>query len=127
LNWINLADLVLVHEQVIDATGGVHGIINPAALESALVRPFTSLGGEDMFPNLWSKVAALIHSIITFHPFADGNKRTALIAADVCLKLNGFKLVASEETAPFFWAIARGEKSLEEIITWLKAHTEVAQ
>ena len=127
MNWINLADLVLVHEQVIDATGGVHGIINPAALESALVRPFTSLGGEDMFPNLWSKVAALIHSIITFHPFADGNKRTALIAADVCLKLNGFKLVASEETAPFFWAIARGEKSLEEIITWLKAHTEVAQ
>ncbi len=127
MNWINLADLVLVHEQVIDATGGVHGIINPTALESALVRPFTSLGGEDMFPNLWSKVAALIHSIITFHPFADGNKRTALIAADVCLKLNGFKLVASEETAPFFWAIARGEKSLEEIITWLKAHTEVAR
>ncbi len=127
MNWINLADLVLVHEQVIDATGGVHGIINPAALESALVRPFTSLGGEDMFPNLWSKVAALIHSIITFHPFADGNKRTALIAADVCLKLNGFKLVASEGTAPFFWAIARGEKSLEEIITWLKAHTEVAR
>jgi len=59
LNWINLADLSLVHEQVIDATGGVHGIINPAALESALVRPFTSLGGEDMFPNLWSKLAAL--------------------------------------------------------------------
>ena len=127
MNWINLADLVLVHEQVIDATGGVHGIINPAALESALVRPFTSLGGEDMFPNLWSKVAALIHSIITFHPFADGNKRTALIAADVCLKLNGFKLVGSEGIAPFFWAIARGEKSLEEIITWLKTHTEVAR
>jgi len=57
----------------------------------------------------------------------DGNKRTALIAADVGLKLNGFKLVASEETAPFFWALARGEKSMEDIITWLKAQPEVAR
>ncbi len=45
---------------------------NPGGLESVLERPFTSLGGVALFPDLVSKVAALIHSIIAFHPFADG-------------------------------------------------------
>jgi len=69
VNWITLGELILIHERVIDETGGVHGITNPGALESALARPFTSIGGKDMFPGLVEKAAALIHSLIAFHPF----------------------------------------------------------
>jgi len=127
VNWLSLEELVLMHDQVIEATGGIHGIISPGRLESALARPFTSFGGQELFSNLWSKVAALIHSLIAFHPFADGNKRTALVAADVCLRLNGYRLVPSDEVEPFFWAIAWGEKELEEITAWLKTHTELWQ
>jgi len=83
LNWITIEELVLIHEWVIKETGGVHGITNPGGLESALTRPFTTFKGQGLFPDLWSKVAALIHSLVSFHPFADGNKRTALVAADV--------------------------------------------
>jgi len=77
-----------------------------------------------LFPDLVSKVAALIHSIIAFHPFADGNKRTALVAADVCLRLNGYRIVPSEEVEPFFWAVARGEREVDGIAQWLRSHTE---
>jgi len=124
LKWITLAELILIHEQVINATGGVHGVTNPGALESALIRPFTSFEGQTFFPTLWSKIAALIHSLIAFHPFADGNKRTALVAADVCLRLNGYRLHPSKTIEPFFWAIARGEKSILEITTWIEKHAE---
>jgi len=79
MNWITLLELALIHEHVIQETGGVHGITNPGGLESALARPFTTFGGVELFPNLISKVAALIHSLIAFHPFADGNKRTAKV------------------------------------------------
>jgi death-on-curing protein len=120
LNWITLEELILIHEQVIEETGGIHGVINPGGMESALARPFTTSGGQEMFPDLWGKVAALIHSIIAFHPFVDGNKRTALVAADVCLRLNGYRLIPSDEVEPFFWAIARGEKSVEEITKWIQ-------
>jgi len=96
--------------QVIEETGGVHGIMNPGGLEMALLRPFTVFEGKELFPDLWSKVVALIHSIIAFHPFVDGNKRTALVAADVCLRLNGYRLKPSEEVERFFWAIARGDQ-----------------
>ena len=124
MNWLSLPELVLIHERVIEETGGVHGVTNPGGLESALERPFTSFGGLAVFPDLVSKVAALIHGIIVFHPFADGNKRTALVAADVCLRLNGYRIVPSEEIEPFFWAVARGEKEIEQIAEWLKNHTE---
>jgi death-on-curing protein len=124
MRWISIEEILIIHELVIEETGGEHGVINPGALESALARPFTSFGGKDLFSDLWSKVAAMIHSIMAFHPFIDGNKRTALVAADVCLRLNGYRLTPSEEVEPFFWAIARGEKSIEEIAQWIKSHSE---
>jgi len=124
LNWISLEELILIHERVIAETGGIGGVGNPGALESAVARPFTAFGGTEAFPDLASKVAVLIHSVIAFHPFVDGNKRTALVAADVCLRLNGCRLVPSDEVEPFFWAIARGEKDMDQIAQWLRAHIE---
>lgn len=124
MNWISLAELALIHEQVIGKTGGMQGIINPGGLESALDRPFTAFGGVDLFPDIVSKTAALIHSVVMFHPFIDGNKRTALVAADVCLRLNGFRLVPSDDVEPFFWSVARGEQEIEAIVNWLTKHIE---
>lgn len=120
MNWITLEELLLIHEKVIEETGGVKGNVNYGAIESSLLRSFTAFDGKEMFPGLCDKIGALIHSIIAFHPFFDGNKRTALVAADVCLRLNGYRLVSSDVVEPFFWSIARGEQSLENIIVWLQ-------
>jgi death on curing protein len=124
VNWISLPELLLIHARVIDATGGVHGVINAGALESSLLRPFTSFGGRELFPAANDKIAALIHSIIAFHPFADGNKRTALVAADTVLRLNGRRIRPGPDVEEFFWSIARGEQTLESIAGWLTAHNE---
>jgi len=124
MKWITLDELLLVHARVLEQTGGAPGIVNPGGMESALVRPFTEFGGEALFPKPLDKVAALIHSVIAFHPFADGNKRVALVAADVCLRLNGYRLAPSDEVEPFFWSITRGEQSVEQIAQWLGGHTE---
>jgi death-on-curing protein len=123
VNWLTSDELAQIHARVVAETGGIQGITNPGGLESALARPLTSFGGVELFPDLLAKVAVLIHSLIAFHPFADGNKRTALVAADVCLRLNGCRLIPSTEVEPFFWAVARGERSLEEITEWLRTHT----
>ena len=124
MKWISIEDLVGIHEQVIAETGGAVGVSYPGGLEAALARPCSGFGEKEVFPDIQSKLAALIHSVISSHPFVDGNKRTALVAADACLRLNGCRLVPSEELEPFFWAIARGEKSVEEIADWIKVHTE---
>ena len=124
MNWISLKELLLIHELVTDETGGGHGITNPIALESVLLRPFSSFEGKKLFPDIWSKIAALVHSLIAFHPFIDGEKRTAFVAAEVVLKLNGYHIRPAIEHGAFFWAISHGEKSIEEIQDWLTIHAK---
>ena len=60
MNWLSWPELVLIHDRVIQETGGVHGITNPGGLESALARPFSSFGGNDLFPDMMSKVAGTL-------------------------------------------------------------------
>ncbi|MCX5831360.1 MAG: hypothetical protein NT140_05665 [Deltaproteobacteria bacterium] len=67
-----------------------------------------------------AKVTAQIDAICLYRPFAEGNKRTAPVAADVCLRLDGYRLLPSDKVESFFWSIARGEQQLEDSQAWLK-------
>jgi death-on-curing protein len=70
----------------------VEGLRDRALLESAVARPFHSAFGQDAYPTILEKGIALFHSLIANHPFADGNKRTAVTAFDHFLLANGFVL-----------------------------------
>ena len=120
MNWISSFELLLIHEKVIAETGGNKGVLNFGNLKAAVSRPFAAFGDQEVFPSLTAKIAAQIHAISSYHPFVDGNKRAALVAADVCLRLNGYRLAASVDLESFFWSIARGERSVEDIEAWLK-------
>ncbi|MBI5762859.1 MAG: type II toxin-antitoxin system death-on-curing family toxin [Planctomycetes bacterium] len=124
MNWISLEELLLLHARVVEASGGGGGVVHAGSLESALQRPFTQFDGVEHFATLHEKVAAMTHSIIAFHPFIDGNKRTALVAADVVYRLNGLRISPSKAVEDFFWSIARGEQDVPAIATWLAEHTE---
>lgn len=124
MRWLSTDELLLIHERVLQETTGAAGIIIHSGLESALARPFASFDGEELYPDLVGKVATFIHALITSHPFVDGNKRVVLVAGDVCLRLNGFRLVPLDDIEPFFWSVARGEHSVESIQDWLNRHIE---
>ncbi len=68
------------------------GVRDRALLESAAARPFHSAFGNDIFPTIGDKAAALFHSLIANHAFVDGNKRTAVTAFDHFLLANGLVL-----------------------------------
>jgi death-on-curing protein len=80
-----LAEAVAFNEAFI----GRRGVRDVGMLESALMRPSSSAFGQDAYPDLWSKAAALMHSIIRNHPFMDANKRTAVNLALAFLERNG--------------------------------------
>ena len=69
---------------------------DPGLLASAVMRPQTTAFGDDAYPTLWHKAAALFHSICSNHAFVDGNKRTAVVAAISMLNLNGYELRAEQ-------------------------------
>lgn len=92
-------------------------------LESAVARPATTVFGEDAYPSLELKAAALLHSLTTNHALVDGNKRLAWTATSVFLYLNGQYVDGPDDEAfEFVMAIAGGTLSdLDKIAEQLRA------
>jgi prophage maintenance system killer protein len=91
LEWLtSLATAIrTVHETAVRTGGGIEGEF-AGRLEAACARPFQAVFGEALYPTPVLKAAALFDGIITGHPFADGNKRTASLAAITLLAASGF-------------------------------------
>ena len=93
------------------------------ALESALAQPQMTFGGEDLYPTLVDKAAALGYALIKNHPFLDGNKRTGHAAMEVFLVLNGYEIRATvDEQEHVMLQVAANEIDREEFTAWLRTH-----
>jgi death-on-curing protein len=96
-------------------------------LSSAIARPRTTVFGEDAYPDLATKAAALFESLVRNHPLLDGNKRLAVVLTWTFLLNNGFRLEHTEDDAyDFTIAAASGELTLQEIREWLSSHLRPA-
>ena len=74
---IPLKEVEHIHKLLIDTFGGSHGVRDLSALLSALARPFQTFDNKELYPTPIDKAASLLESIVSNHPFIDGNKRTA--------------------------------------------------
>ncbi len=82
-------DIVAIHADQFGEFGGAQGVRDPGLLSSAVAQPCATFGGEFLHADLYDMAAAYLYHLAKNHPFVDGNKRTALIAALVFLDLNG--------------------------------------
>lgn len=92
-DWIHLSvEIVLeIHGELLAAFGGADGVRDRGLLESAVAAPQATFGGESPFSDLGEIAAAYLFYLCRNHPFLDGNKRTAMTAAIVFLRLNGIE------------------------------------
>jgi death-on-curing protein len=89
-------------------------------LETCALSPTASAGGADAYPTLPLKAAVLLHAIARYHPFADGNKRTATVAALFMLAVNGQRVTwDADEALEKIVAVAEGTLSKEDFAAWL--------
>ena len=123
IKYPTLDEVVAIHFRVTEKTGGSQGVRDWDLLASALGRPQATFGGQDLYPDLFLKAAALVQSLSSNHPFVDGNKRTALTTLEYFLHLNGIDLKASQREKVEFTLWAENEKpKLELIAGWIKKH-----
>lgn len=123
--FVPLEDVLVIHELIIEAGKGKAGIRDFSLLYSALFRPQASFGGEDLYPSLFDKASALVHSLLLNHPFNDANKRTALATTERFLNINGFIVTATQKQKVQFTLDIESKKlNLEGISKWLKSHTK---
>ena len=121
IRLISLAEALETHRRILEGSGGTAGVRDLGALESALAQPRMTFGGDDLYPGLLEKAAALGFSIIQNHPFLDGSKRAGHALMETLLVLNGFEISATvDEQERIVLAIASGESGREELIDWLR-------
>jgi len=120
---INNRQIMLLHEQLINETGGYPGLRDEGMLESALSAPFQEFQTFIPYPTIQQKAARLAFGLIVNHPFIDGNKRIGAHAMLTLLALNGIELEYTQnELSDIILLIAAGKASYEDLLAWILSH-----
>lgn len=124
MKYLTPENVIQIHYEIVEATGGSQGLRDLGLLESAIMRPQQTFAGKDLYPTLEVKAAALVHSLLLNHMFVDGNKRTATISMIEFLILNKKKFAATnKEIVDFALWVENSKPTIEEIASWIKEHT----
>ena len=120
---LTIEQILQLHALVLVKDCGAGGVRDVGRLDAAICVPTQVVFGEELSPDLFSKAAAVIRSVIADRPFVDGNKRTAILAGLTVLELNNYHFDAiSGELEDFAVRIATDHLSIAEIADWLRAH-----
>ncbi len=121
IQFLSLDEVEAIHQRLIDEFGGPPGLRDRGLLDSALHRPQTGY-----YEDLAEMAGALFESLIMNHVFLDGNKRVAFFAADVFLRLNGWRIVVDADAAHGFLIdlLERGECTFDRLAQWLRRSIE---
>ena len=123
----DLRRVLFAHTVLVERYGGSEGVRDLGSLKAAMQRPWGSSFGQEHFPGLHQRAAALCESIIRRHPFVDGNKRTGVTMGAYLLSIFGFEITASQrELEDFGVDVARGVLDTGQIADWFEKHSEPA-
>lgn len=123
MRYLTVAEVLETYQRVMQQTGGLVGIRDLGALESAVAQPYMTFDRKELYPSLVDKAAALGFSMIQNHPFADGNKRTGHAAMEAFLALNGYEITASTgEQVEIVLSVASGKLDRNGFTRWLSVH-----
>lgn len=115
--------ILMLHTQLIQQTGGSEGVRDYNLRDSALETPFQSFGGDELYPTIQAKAARLGYGLIKNHCMIDGNKRIGTHAMLVFLALNGIELkYMQKELYETILDVAAGKIEYEDLLQWVLNH-----
>jgi death-on-curing protein len=94
-------------------------------LSVCVERGKTTINGIQIYPHPLQRAAVLMHSIVSFHPFVDGNKRAALLATNFYVHWNGYNLIIPKDADEFTIDVAKGKFNLNDVLIWLRHNTRI--
>jgi death-on-curing protein len=122
---ISVEQIITIHSKLIEQTGGHIGVRDKNLLDSAIMSPFQTFGGTDLYPTLHAKAAQTGYQLINNHPFLDGNKRIGIHIMLLFLRINGEAVLASDdEKIDLGLSIAQGKIKPRDISLWLDDHSK---
>jgi death-on-curing protein len=123
MRYLTVGEVLLLYRWVMEQSGGTVGILNLSGLEAAVAQPRVTFNGQELYPTIVEKAAALGFSLIMNHPFVDGNKRAGHAALETFLVLNDYEIDAEfDEQEQLILRIAAGKLGRERFAQWLQNH-----
>ena len=120
--WIDPRAILAIHDEQLAEHGGGSGLRDQGLLESAMARPINLAAYED--PDAAALAASYAVGLAKNHPFVDGNKRTAFVALELFLALNGRELMAGDvDCVVTMLAVAAGDIGETELAEWIRQNT----
>jgi death-on-curing protein len=117
---ISIEQIIEIHNRLLNQSGGSEGVRDMNLLDSAIMSPFQTFGGAELYPSLHSQAAQMGYQLINNHPFLDGNKRTGIHIMFLFLLINGEEIIAGDtEIIQLGLSIAEGKFQPAAIIDWL--------
>ncbi len=127
MRYLTLSELIYINGKLLNNAqimSGKQKVRDLPLLEAAAARPAASAFGADAYPTLSEKAAALFHSVVRNHPFTDGNKRTAVVAALFMFQVNGQRVIWQPEAAlPVILSAAEGQYDVDRLAAWFPLET----
>lgn len=122
MRYLTLSELIYINGTVLnkpEIVAGTQQIRDIQLLDAAAARPAASAFGQDAYPTLREKAAALLHSLTRNHPFTDGNKRTATVATVFMFRVNGERVIwRQDEALQAILDTAEGRWTVERLAAW---------
>ena len=113
--------VLLLHQIMIEQTGGEDGVRDTGLLESALAACDATFDGKELFPTKEEKAARLCTGLVSNHAFVDGNKRIGVYVMLTFLEVNRLN-VTDEDLVEIGLSLAKSEMKYEELLAWIRAH-----
>lgn len=123
MRYLTVNEVLNMYRRVMQQSGGMVGVRDMGALESAVAQPRMTFGGEELYPTLIEKTSALGFSLIQNHPFVDGNKRVGHAAMESFLLFNEHEIRATlDEQVEIILRVASGDVERDDLTNWLREH-----
>ena len=120
---LSLEQVLLMHKQLIEESGGSDEVRDIGLLKSAINNPFQTFGGVELYPSIQEKAARLCFGIVKNHALVDGNKRLGTHVMLVILWLNGYTLeYQDEEMINIILDLASGKITADQLMSWIIDH-----
>lgn len=128
MSELTLEEVVELHTLISEADGTTPGIKDEGMVLSALAQPSMAAFGQELYPTVAAKAAALCYSLAMNHGFHDGNKRIAHAATERFLLMHGYELSGTvDEQAEIILSVAAGQSNREELTEWICGHMVAAE
>ncbi len=121
MRYLSLEEVIYLYSEIVQRTGAQPGINDDGLLETILAKPLVAFEGEELYPDIFTKVAVLMYAMVNSKPFASANKPTALMCALFLLRANGFNIISTQENlVELTDGTENGKYKVDHLVNWFR-------